>query len=221
MEKLADLGFSKGVITETIVTTYNWDGLPNAAPMGAIMENEQRILIRPYTSSLTYRNLKSKKCAVINITSDPEVFYRTAFKEANPQGKVPKEWFEKAETIDAPRLQIADALIEISVEAIVPMSIGRNKAVGSVKLIKARSLLPQVYCRALFATVEAIIHATRVKVFSAGDEEEKKQALKLLETIGICRDVVHHVAPNSRYSEIMTNLSKMLDSWSVESESLR
>jgi hypothetical protein len=221
MERLADLGFSKGVITETIVTTYNWGGLPNAAPMGAIMENEQRILVRPYTSSLTYRNLQSKKCAVVNITSNPEVFYKTAFKEANPEGKVPKEWFEKAETVDAPQLQIADAIIEISVEAIVPISSERTEAVGIVKLIKARKLLPQVYCRALFVTVEAIIHATRVKVFLAGDENEKKQALKLLETIGICRDVVHHVAPNSRYSEIMADLNRMLDSWRVKSESLR
>jgi hypothetical protein len=158
---------------------------------------------------------------VINITSNPEVFYKTAFKEANPEGKMPKEWFEKAETVDAPQLQIADATIEISVEAIVPTSSERTEAVGTVKLIKATRLLPQAYCRALFATVEAIIHATRVKVFLTGDEEEKKQALKLLETIGICRDVVHHVAPNSRYSEIMADLTRMLDSWRAKSESLR
>lgn len=221
MEKLADLGFSKGIIAETIVTTYNIDGLPNAAPMGVIMENEQLILIRPYTSSLTYRNLQSKKCAVINITSNPEVFYRTAFKEANPDGKVPKEWFEKAETVNAPRLQIADATIEISVEAIVPISTERTEAVCTVKLIKATNLLPKAYCRALFATLEAIIHATRVKVFLAGDEKQKKQASKLLQTIGIYRDVVHRVAPNSRYSEIMADLTRMLDSWRVKSEGLR
>ncbi len=216
MDKLADFGFLKSVITETIVTTYNQDGLPNAAPMGAIMKNEKHILVRPYTSSVTYRNLQSKKCAVINITSNPEVFYKTAFKEASPDGKVPKEWFEKAETVDAPRLQIADAIIEISIEAIRPISSRRTEAVGAVKLIKATNLLPQVYCRALFATVEAIIHATRVKVFLAGNKKKKKQALKLLETIRIYRDVVHHVAPDSRYSEIMVDLTRMLDSWRGE-----
>ena len=34
MAKLTDLGFSKGIIFETIVSTYNLDGSPNAAPMG-------------------------------------------------------------------------------------------------------------------------------------------------------------------------------------------
>ena len=34
MAKLTDLGFSKGMIFETIVSTYNPDGTPNAAPMG-------------------------------------------------------------------------------------------------------------------------------------------------------------------------------------------
>ena len=211
MTKLADLGFQKGVIMETVVSTYGEDGKPNAAPMGVVMENAHRIVIRPYTSSSTYKNLQSKKCAVVNVTSDPELFYRTAFKEANPEGNVPQEWFEKAEIVDAPRLRKADALIEISVADVTSLGAEKVKVSCDVKLIKAARILPRAYCRALFATIEAIIHATRVKTFLASDQE--KQALKLLETISVCRDAVNRVAPNSLYAETMADLTKMVDSW--------
>jgi hypothetical protein len=222
MIKLTDLGFSKGVIVETVVSTYNLDGQPNAAPMGAIMENLQRIILRIYTSSLTYKNLQSKRCAVVNVTSNPELFYRTTFKEANPKGRMPQEWVEKAETIDAPRLRTADALIEVTVADTRPFDAERAEVSCDVKLVKASSVLPKVYCRALFATIEAIIHATRVKTFMThGDRQKQEQASKLLERIRECNDVVNRVAPNSRYSEIMADLNQRVDSWRIKGESPR
>lgn len=213
MADLTDLGFLKGVIAETVVSTYSPDGQPNAAPMGAIMDSLQRIIIRIYTSSLTYKNLQLKRCAVVNVTSDAELFYRTAFKEANTDGEMPQEWFEKAETVDAPRLKMADAFIEVNVVKTSPLDAERAEATCKVKLIKAQKVLPKVYCRALFATIEAILHATRIKPFLAGDEREQKQALKLLKKFEICRDIVKHAAPNSPYSEIMSDLTTMIDSW--------
>jgi hypothetical protein len=222
MTTLTDLGFSKGVIVETVVSTYNVDGQPNAAPMGATMESPQRIVLRIYTSSLTYKNLQSKRCAVVNVTSDPEVFYRTAFKEVNPNGRLPQEWFEESEKVDAPRLRAADAHIEVAVADIKPFDAERAEVTCEVKLVQAANVLPKAYCRASFATIEAIVHATRVKAFlTQGDKQKREQALKLLEKIRQCRDVVNRVAPRSRYSEIMADLNKRADSWRVKSESLR
>jgi hypothetical protein len=219
-EKLADLGFSKGIITETIVSTYNVDGQPNAAPMGVIMKNAQRIAIRPYTSTLTYKNLQLKRCAVINVTANPELYYHTAFKEANPKGKMPQEWFEKAETVDAPKLRLADAHIEVSVADISAFDPERAKVQCQPKLIKAPKVLPKVYCRASSATIEAVIHATRVKVLIS-NKNEQKYVHRLLEMIKNCNNIVNRVAPNSHYSEIMTDLTNRIDSWRVKSESLR
>jgi hypothetical protein len=214
MTSMADLGFLKGLIAETVVSTYNMHGQPNAAPMGVTMENAQRLALRIYTSSLTYRNLQAARCAVVNVTSDPELFYRTAFKEANPKGKVPPEWFEKAEAVDAPRLRAADAHVEVAVADMAPFDDERAEVTCEVKLVQASNVLPRAYCRASYATIEAIIHATRVKVFLAhGNEQKREQALKLMETIRQCRDVVNRVAPNSSYSETMADLSKRIDSW--------
>src|SRR4030042_727868 len=74
---------------------------------------------------LTYKNLQRKRCAVINVTSNAELFFRTAFKEANNDGEMPLEWFEKAETVDAPRLRMADAFIEVNVVKISPLDAER------------------------------------------------------------------------------------------------
>jgi len=222
MTNLADLGFSKGLIAETVVSTYSISGQPNAAPMGVTMENAQRLTLRIYTSSLTYKNLQTKRCAVVNVTSDPELFYRTAFKEANVEGRVPQEWFEKAEAVDAPRLRAADAHVEVTVADITPFDAERAEVTCEVKLVKVLNVLSKVYCRASFATIEAIIHATRVKAFlTHGDRQKQEQALKLIETIRECRDVVNRVAPRSRYSEIMADLTQRADSWRINSESLR
>ena len=221
MTSIADLGFSNRIIVETIVSTYNADGQANAAPMGVIMTSPQHIVLRIYVSSLTYKNLQSKRCAVINVTSDPEVFYRTAFKEANLEGRVPQELFGKAETVDAPRLRTANAFIEVAVADIQPFDAERAEAICEVKLVQASSVLPKAYCRAMSATIEAIIHATRVKAFIRhADKQKREQALKLLEKIKECHDVVNRVAPNSRYSEVMADLNEQIDSWRAKGESL-
>lgn len=215
MKNLADLGFSKGAIMEIIVSTYNANGQPNAAPMGVKTEDMHHIVIRPYTSSLTYRNLQLKKCAVINVTSNPELYYLTAFKEANPEGRIPSEWFEKAEAVGAPRLKRADAFVEVSIFDMKSSEAERVEALCEIKLVKASNLLPRAYCRATFATIEAIIHAIRVKVFLTN--KKQKQAYKLIELIRHYNALVNRVSPNSRYSEIMADLTRRISSWKVES----
>ena len=135
---------------------------------------------------------------------------------------MPQDWFEKAEVVDAPRLRAADAFIEVAVAGIQPFDSERADVVYEAKLVQASSVLPKAYSRALFATIEAIVHATRVKAFIRhADKQKREQALKLIETIRECNNVVNRVAPNSRYSEIMADLNQRIDSWRAKSESLR
>jgi len=220
MAKLAELGFSKNVITEAIVSTYNLDGQPNAAPMGVIMHNARNIVIRPYTATQTSKNLQSKKCAVINVTSDPELFYRTAFKEANPEGRIPPGWFQRAETVDAPRMRMADATIEVELKDTSNFDKERINALCQVKLIRASKVLPQVYCRALYAVIESVVHATRIKVL-IGDDPEQERVQSLLNMVDENSCLVKRVAPNSLYSEIMDDLNRRIESWRVKSENPR
>ena len=215
MVNLTDLGFSKNVIIETIVATYNSEGYPNAAPIGAKMTDEQHLAIKPYNSSSTLKNIKAGLCATVNLTSDVDLFYKTAFKEANPSGITPQEWFEKAESIDAPRLRSADAVIGITVKEISPLDAKRTSVVCKVSFIEAKSSLPKGYCRAFPATIEAIIHATRIKAL-ANEKSSEEHLNKLVELINNCDETVNRTAPNSRYSEIMTEIKSKIGLWRAQ-----
>lgn len=214
MVKLADLGFCSDVIFETIVSTFNQDRSPNAAPMGIIMLNEQQVALNIFNSSITLRNLKATKSAVINLTSDIDVFYKTALKEANPNGELPREWFDKAQTVNAPKLVSAEATIEITLDNTTLIDPQKTQAVCSIKQINASKTYPQTYCRAMPAVMEAIIHATRIKALINNPQEQECTA-KLTGLIENCQDIVNRSAPNSHYSEIMTDLQKRIASWRV------
>ena len=218
---LLDLGFFWGAIGETIVSTYNTDGKPTAAPMGVIIEDNEHLIIRPYISSLTYKCLQRKRCAVVNVTSNPELFYLTAFKEANHGGKLSADLFTKAEAVDAPKLQEAEAIAEVTVLEARCFGTDRADFLCNVQLVEASKVLPKVYCRAQFATIESIVHATRIKQFLKGTKQEKEHAFRLIELVSVCEDVVNRTAPNSLYSKIMADLTQKINLWRKESESLR
>ena len=68
------------MILEGIVTTIGPDGLLNVAPMGPIVEpgTLDRFVLRPYTSSTTYRNLKAHGEGVLHVTDDVLMIARGA-----------------------------------------------------------------------------------------------------------------------------------------------
>ena len=212
MAKLTDLGFSNGIIFETLLSTFNPDGTAHAAPMGATMVNNQTISLNLYNSSQTCRNLKTNKYAVINLTNNVEIFYRTTFKEANTNGKLPQEWFEKKEAENAPYLHYADATVAIAVVEMEPAGAEKTRFSCKVKRIEAAKLYPQVYCRAEAATLEAILQATRVKLF-INQKTKQEDVGRLLGLIQNSNDVVSRVAPNSAYSAVMADLMKRIDGW--------
>lgn len=212
--KLTDLGFSKGTIFEAIVSTYNNDGSANAAPMGITMQDPQHLNLNIFNTSSTYRNLQANKQGVINITCDIEVYYRTTFKEVNENRVLPEEWFEKAQTVNAPELRFSDATISFSVLSLEPIG-KKTKVICKVEQISAQETYPKAYCRAMALTLEAIIHATRVKAYIA-EEKEEKQVSELLALIKNYNYVVNRVAPNSVYSLVMADLMQRIDSWRLK-----
>ena len=215
MAKLTDLGFRKDMCCETIVSTYNPDGTSNAAPMGLKLLDEQHLSMSIFNTSSTCRNIKEKKFAVVNLTSDIEVFYKSALKEANSGGKVPAEWFVTAKVVEAPKLCSANASVEVSVADMEPDGIERTQFLCKVECLTAAEQFPQVYCRAMPLTVEAITHATRVKAF-INRPEKQEEVTKLIETIQNHAYVVERVAPNSQYTRVLDDLLKRMNSWRVK-----
>ncbi|UCH01898.1 MAG: DUF447 family protein [Candidatus Bathyarchaeota archaeon] len=201
MPTLATLGFKKGWIFEAIVAT-SYNAVPNAAPMGVTTYDMEHIIIRPYKSTQTYTNLVANMCATINITTDPQLFYKTAFKKRRINSLPPTLFVET--TIGAPRLRGADAYIEASVDKIEENDQNRANVTCKVERIKIINDDLRLYCRGLFAVLEGIIHTTRIEEFlSKGREDE---ANRLIEKVKYYQGLIERVSPLSDYTAIMDKL---------------
>jgi hypothetical protein len=70
------------VIVETIVTTLDARGAVNVAPMG-VEWAEDRLIVKPFVDTTTFRNLRDTRCAVVNLTDDVRIFVRAALLNAD------------------------------------------------------------------------------------------------------------------------------------------
>jgi hypothetical protein len=208
MVTLADLGFCQGIICETIICTFNRDGRPNAAPMGVMVKGGQKVSLIVYNSAETLKNLQNIKAATLNLTGDIDFYYKSALKD----DELPIDWFEKSKVINAPKLKAASATVSVSIEDFEPINAIRTKVIGNVEHVEALKMYPLVYCRAMPAVLEAIIHATRVKAL-VNIEAEQAHVVALCSLIQNCNDIVNRSSHNSHYIELMSDLQKKIDSW--------
>ena len=69
------------MIVESIVTTVAADGTVNCAPMG-VEWGDDRIVLKPFLDTATYRNVTAVRSAVVNLVDDVRIFARAAI--SNP-----------------------------------------------------------------------------------------------------------------------------------------
>jgi len=187
---------------ETIVSTYDVSGYPNAAPMG-ISTGNGLLVIKPFTSSLTYKSLKQKGQGVVNITQDAELFYHCVFKDNFPGKKLPHGWFTEAQFVDAPRLRSVKSWIEFRVcEGIVIGSRGTFTCMPVHTVLAMTPAIP--YSRAAHALMESVIHATRIRVFSKTDP---LKAAELYTKVKSYLELAKRVAPNSRLTHLLEDVN--------------
>lgn len=73
------------MILEGIVTTLNEDGSANVSPMGPLVDREiTRLVLRPYKTSRTYRNLKRVSKGILHVTDDVELLAHAAVGRFEP-----------------------------------------------------------------------------------------------------------------------------------------
>lgn len=216
-DNLIKLGFLKNGIVESIVCTFDVNGKPNAAPMGVTTEDMENLILQPYRETLTYRNLLLTGFATINITSDPTVFYQTVFKNVDPRWSPHNHLFTDSRFVNAPRLKNADACLEVAVTEVASKGAHMAKFNCAVmKVFKATGLKPKAYCRAAFALIESIIHATRIQaLIPQGDIDSAENLIKLVHHYA---DLVKRVAPESIYQQMINDILGRITSWKAGSE---
>jgi len=200
---LKELGFDEGSIVETILVSLNHDGSYNAAPMG-VRYIEGFIEASPYKTSNTCANLHRGNQAALNITDDPLLFLYTAFKDELGNKNI-CDW-----TIEG---AYATILLEKQYEyPLSDLQVGFKLNPTEVIL---HNNLPRVFSRGRSEAIEAVIHATRIKVFHSERLEEKTS--ELLRRLDDCFNVIARVSSkDSPEMHVVETLSKLLQSWGIQ-----
>ena len=147
------------MIVETVVTTLDEDGEVNFAAMGVVW-GEDRLVIRPYVGTRTFRNLVRAREGVVNVTDDVLTFAKSALSR------------ERFPTRPATRVRgviLADACHwhEVTVEDVSlpePLPSGGGRADVATRVVAGAVGRPFAgLCRAKHAVVEASILASRAR----------------------------------------------------------
>jgi uncharacterized protein len=157
-------------IVETVTTTINPDGTVNCAAMG-VEWGEDTIVIKPYLSTRTLRNLRATGAAVVNLTDDILLFTQAALGDPQPPTR-------PTATIDGAVLADACSWREVTVEAIDASGPRARVATHVVGRGVGREFLG--FNRARHAVLEASIIASRARWIPAEEIRADLEHLQVL-----------------------------------------
>jgi len=207
-ERLDELGFEKGCISEAILSTMNPDGTPNASPMGVLRVGSEALEVRPFKTSSTYGNLLRDTRSCVNVTSDPVLFLVTAFKRERFEG-FPGASFERG-------LRLASSDAHVLLEALGHRDISDIRCAFTFNpvSVEVRRPLPRVFSRGSAEAIEAIIHATRIEAFTR--EGRRGDVERLIKRFRACKDAIGRVsAPDSKEARVIQELERLIRCWGV------
>ena len=193
------LGFTQNSFVETILVTRDNDGSFNPAPMGVIRQGKL-LEIRPYKSSTTYGNLMTDSRVSINM-----MFLDAAFKDELDRLPVVDDWV----------LMGSDATL--IAEKISQRDFSEHQASFTLEPItlSITNKMPSVFSRGRAEAIEAIIHATRIKVFHRENQEDKIK--ELFEKMTQSFNIISRVSDSSSAEvKIVQKLKSLLGKWGAE-----
>jgi hypothetical protein len=151
----------EGKLLEGVVTTLNSDSSPHVAPMGPIVDERfERLLLRPFRTSVTYQNLKRTGQGVLHVTDDVELIARAAVGRLETLPPM-----RPAETIDGVILTDACRWYAFQVESLDDREERTAIAARVVDRGRVRDFFG--FNRAKHAVIEAAILATRIELLDA------------------------------------------------------
>ncbi len=151
-------------ILEGLVTTIDPDGSMHLAPMGPrVSSDEKTLLLRPFPSSHTFRNLKTFGAGVFHVTDDVLLLAKAALGEA------PIPPFRPAENVKGSVLTDACRFMEFKVRTLDESG---ERVQIDAEVVHAGTLRDfWGFNRAKHAVLEAAIAATRLHLLPLSDVE--------------------------------------------------
>jgi hypothetical protein len=170
MPDLRSIGMEKGLLYETIITSKNPDGTPNAAPIGVICKEKDEVVVYLHEGSHTVNNIKNEGRFVVNILKDPLVFVEATLGNPSP------DYFQKHHSDFC--IKGADAFCTVKVTHSRDVKRKDQLGVSKTTVIRARveeiiknSKHVEPLNRAIYGILEALVYLTRMDLVS-GDMEE-------------------------------------------------
>ena len=158
------------MIIESIVTSMAPDGSINFAPMG-VEWGEERIVLKPFLETTTFRNVRETRVAVVNLTDDVMLFAQGAI--SSPQFP----WVPAA-TVKGAVLEAACSWRELRVVTIDATPPRSRIEAQVVHRGTRREFIG--FNRARHAVLEAAILATRTHLLPAEQIREEYARLQVL-----------------------------------------
>jgi uncharacterized protein len=157
-------------IIETVTTTINPDGTVNCAAMG-VEWGDEVIVIKPFPSTRTLRNLRATGEAVVNLTDDMLLFTEAALGDPHPPTR-------PAAAVAGAVLADACSWREVRVEAIDDSGPRARVTTHVVARGTGREFLG--FNRACHAVLEASILASRARRLPAEEIRTELEHLQVL-----------------------------------------
>ena len=159
------------MILEGIVTTLDAAGRLNVAPMGPIVDEAmQTLVLRPFQTSTTYRNLKQRPCGVFHVVDDVLLLARATISRREP---LPPTF--AAERVAGTVLAEACRWYEFEISEFDDAGERTRLVARVVHAGRLRDFFG--FNRAKHAVVEAAILASRVQILSRETILEQLQPL--------------------------------------------
>ncbi|AEG17351.1 DUF447 domain-containing protein [Methanobacterium paludis] len=170
MLDLGSVGMERGMLYETVVTTKNNDGVPNAAPIGVTCKDKNEIVLYLHQGSHTVKNIKAEGRFVVNILKDPIVFVESTL------GNLSKDYFDQY--WDDFYIKDSDAFFTANVIHIRDVEREDQFGVSTTTVLRAKvdqvikkSEHVEPLNRAIYGVIEALVYLTRMDMVS-GDMEK-------------------------------------------------
>jgi uncharacterized protein len=159
------------LILEGIIVTLDAAGTPNIAPMGPRVDRQlSKLVLRPYTTAQTYRNLKATGSGVFHVTDDVLLLAQAAIGQLDP----PPPLID-LDDFPCPRLADACRWFAIRVQSLDDSS---ERTTIECSVATRGELRPFFgFNRAKHAVLEAAILATRIGILPAAEIRSQLQRL--------------------------------------------
>lgn len=172
---LSSVGMEKGQQYETIITTINETNEVNAAPIGVICKDKNKIICRIFKGSTTLDNIINQKEFIVNITLDPVLFTLAT------TGNIPEDFFDRNNILDSDflaNLKNTDAYLKCKVVTIkdaIKKSDPVRKAEAKVIISDVVDIVFNNKCvkaanRGFYCLIESLVNFTRIDIVN----KEKK-----------------------------------------------